>query len=146
MATQYELGTAGDQEVRDLVARTLATESAQAAGFGLALPLAEESGGRLVVFAPAENPGVPMQARFVRVQWMGIDAGPVVLGPELLPGELLALVDWADPVRDTVLLLTHAEVKRTWEDYPGGWDPHEWKFGGRRASPDRWRELVFDGP
>jgi len=140
------LGAEHDEEVRALVARTLVTESAQAAGFGLALPFGEEFRGRLVVFAPAENPEVSMRAQFIRVQWVGLDEGSVVLGPGLKPGEFLALVDWADPVKDTVLLLTYEHVQDTWEDYPGGWDAHEWKVGGWcRATPERWRELVIGG-
>jgi hypothetical protein len=146
MAMKQEPGTACDNDVPDVIARTLVTESAQAAGFGLALPFGGEFRDRLVVFAPVENPEVAMQARFVRVQWVGLDEGPVMLGPGLVPGELLALVDGADPETDTVLLLTQNQVKDTWEDYPGGWDAKEWTFGGWcRASPQRWRELVIVG-
>ena len=135
-----------DEEVRDLVVRTLVVESAQAAGLSLAQPIEERSQARLLVYGQAAEAGATMRARVVRLQGVGLGDAPVVLAPDLQPGELLALLDWSDAQQDALYLLTWEQVRETWGDarLPGGWDAREWTFGGWcRATPERWRGLVL---
>jgi len=112
MKTEIELGTASDHEVRDLIARTLVRESAQAAGLEVALPYGEGLGGRLLVFGEDEEPGDPVRGRWVHVGYRGYEdlVDSVLL--MMKPGELVALHDTSDAQPEAVFLLTAEELSR----------------------------------
>jgi hypothetical protein len=135
MKTEIELGTASDHEVRDLIARTLVRESAQAAGLEVALPYGEGLGGRLLVFGDKEEPGGPVRGRWVHVGYRGYEDLVDSPLPVLKPGELLALHDAADAQPEVVYLLAAEEMSRM----PGAAVVmrEEW-----RATGERWRASV----
>lgn len=112
MTTAIELGTASDHEVRDLIARTLVRESAQAAGLEVALSYGEGLGGRLLVFGEDGEPGSPVRGRWVHVGYRGFEDRADSASPVLKPGELLALHDVSDPQPEAVFLLTAEELSR----------------------------------
>jgi len=132
---KYELGEASDAEVRDLIARTLVRESAQAAGLEVALPYGEGLGGRLLVFGEDEEPGGPVRGRWVHVGYCGYEDLADSPLPVLKPGELLALHDVADPQPEPVYLLTADELSR--KSVSAVAMREEW-----RATPKRWRMNV----
>ena len=134
--SKHELGEASDAEVRDLVARTLVGESAQAAGLLVALPYAEGFGGRLLVFGAGEDPGEPVRGRWVHVGYRGYADSADSPLPTLKPGELIALHDVADAQPEAVFLLTAEDLKRM----SGGAAVmlEEW-----RATRERWRACVL---
>lgn len=139
------LGAESDVEIRELVVRTLVVEGAQAAGLLVAQPIAVWSQATVLVYGAADKPGEALRARVLRLQGIGLEDGPIVLAPDLKPGELLALLDWSED-EDALYLLTYGQLRETWGDprLPGGWDAKEWTFGGWcRASAKRWRELVL---
>lgn len=136
MNTEIELGTASDHELRDLIARTLVRESAQAAGLEVASPYGEGLGGRLLMFGEDGEPGAPVRGRWVQLGYRGyedlVESPPLVLKP----GELLAVHDVADAQPEAVYLLTADELSRMSSD---GWVAREmW-----RATRERWRGLVL---
>ena len=110
MDNEYELGEASDVEVRDLIARTLVRESAQAAGLEVALPYGEGLGGRLLVFGEGEDPHEPVRGRWVRVGYCGYEDLADSPIPALKAGELLALHEVADAHPEAVFLLTQEEL------------------------------------
>ncbi len=130
-----EVASVSDAEVRDLVARTLVGESAQAAGLEVALPYGEGLGGRLLVFGEDEEPGGPVRGRWVHVGYRGYGDSVDSASPALKPGELLALHDVSDLQPEAVFLLTAEELSRM----PGSAVAmrEEW-----RATPERWRASV----
>ena len=131
------LGAENDAEIRALVVKTLATESAQAAGLACAQPLDGRSQDRLLVYGAGEGPATGLRARVVRVQGIGIADGPAALAPDLQPGELLALLDWSDAEEDALYLLT-------WEQVRAAWSESRRPAGRRRATPERWRALILE--
>ena len=133
--TKYELGTASDHEVRDLIARTLVGESAQAAGFEVALPYGEGLGGRLLVFGEDKQRGGPVRGRWVHVGYRGYGDSADSALPALKPGELLALHDVSDAQPEAVFLLTTEELSRMSGSAVAMRE--EW-----RATPERWRASV----
>jgi hypothetical protein len=132
MDNKYELGTASDHEVRDLIARTLVRESAQAAGLEVALPYGEGLGGRLLVFGEEEEPGGPVWGRWVHVGYCGYEDLADSPLPVLKHGELLALHDVSDPQPEPVFLLKAEELSRMSASAVAMRE--EW-----RATPERWR-------
>lgn len=135
MKTEIELGTASDHEVRDLIARTLVRESAQAARLEVALPYGEGLGGRLLVFGEGEDPGGSVRGRWVHVGYRGYEDLADSPLPALKPGELLALHDVADAQPDAVFLLTAEELSRLSGSAVAVRE--EW-----RATPERWRATL----
>lgn len=129
-------GTASDREVRDLIARTLVRESAQAAGLEVALPYGEGLGGRLLVFGAGEDPREPVRGRWLRVGYRGYEDSADSALPALKPGELLALHDVADAEPEAVFLLAAEDLK----PMPGTAAVlrEEW-----RATRERWRAYVL---
>lgn len=136
MNTEIELGTASDHEVRDLIARTLVRESAQAAGLEVAVPYGEGLGGRLLVFGEGEEPGSPVRGRWVHVGYRGYEDLVDSALPAMKPGELLALHDVADAQPETVFLLTVGELSRLADVANAMCE--EW-----RATGERWRASVM---
>ena len=136
--TKHKLGEASDVEVRDLIARTLVGESAQAAGLEAASPHGEGLGGRLLVFGVGEDPGEPVRGRWVHVGYRGYGDSTDSPLPALKPGELLALHEGAGAQPEAVFLLTAEDLTRM----PGS--PvavrEEW-----RATGERWRACVLGG-
>jgi hypothetical protein len=133
-----EVASVSDAEVRDLVARTLVGESAQAAGFEVALPYGEGLGGRLLVFGEDEESGGAVRGRWVHVGYCGYEDLADSPIPVLRPGELLALHDVADAQPEAVYLLTAEELS----PMPGSAVAvrGEW-----RATRERWRACVLGG-
>ena len=135
MVDETTLGIVSDTEIRDLIARTLVRESAQAAGLEVASPYGEEFGGRLLVCSEGEEPGGPVRGRWVHVGYRGYEDLVDSPLPALKPGELLALHDVADAQPDAVFLLTAEELSRL-----SGSDVavrEDW-----RATGQRWRANV----
>lgn len=135
---KHELGEVSDAEVRDLIARTLVAESAQAAGLEVALPYGEGLGGRLLVFGVGEDPGEPVRGRWVHVTFCGYEDLADSQLPVLNPGELLALHHVTDAKPEAVLLLAAEDLERM----PGTAAVmcDEW-----RATRERWRACVTGG-
>ena len=133
-----EAASESDAEVRDLIARTLVRESAQAAGFEVASPDGEGFGGRLLVFGEGEESGGPVRGRWVHVGYCGHEDLADSPLPVLKLGELLALHDVADAQPEAVFLLTAEDLKRM----SGGAAVmlEEW-----RATRERWRACVLGG-
>jgi hypothetical protein len=131
-----EVASLNDAEVRDLIARTLVGESAQAAGVELALPYGEGFGGRLLVFGAGEDPREPVRGRWVHVGYCGYEDLADSQIPLLKPGELLALHDVADAQPEAVFLLTAEDLKRM--PSTSAVMREEW-----RATPERWRACVI---
>lgn len=133
---KHGLDVGSDHEVRDLIARTLVRESAQAAGLEVALPYGEGLGGRLLVFGEDEEPGSPVRGRWVHVGYRGYEDLVDSPLPVLKPGELLTLHDVSDAQPEAVYLLTAEEL--------GGLSGsaaamrEEW-----RATGERWRASVI---
>ena len=132
MDNKYELGEVSDAEVRDLIARTLVRESAQAAGLEVALPYGEGLGGRLLVFGKGEESGGPVRGRWVHVGYRGYGDSTDSPLPALKPGELLALHEVAGAQPEAVFLLTAEELSRM--SVSADAMREEW-----RATPERWR-------
>ena len=133
-----EVASVNDAEVRDLIARTLVGESAQAAGLEVALPYGEGLGGRLLVFGAGDDPREPVRGRWVHVAYCGYEDSAGSPLPALKPGELLALHDVADAQPEAVYLLTAEDLNRM----PGT------AFVMReawRATRERWRARVLRG-
>jgi hypothetical protein len=107
-----DVATVDDSEIRDLIARTLVRESAQAAGLEVALPYGEGLGGRLLVFGEDEEPGSPVRGRWVHVGYRGYEDLVDSPLPVLKPGELLTLHDVSDAQPEAVYLLTAEELSR----------------------------------
>jgi hypothetical protein len=132
MGDTFELGESTDAEVRDLIARTLIRESAQAAGLEVALPYGEGLGGRLLVTGtwPGER-GSPVRGRYVHVAYRGYADGHDSPSPPLRPGELVAVHDVADAQPEAVFLLMAEDLSRMsasavalreeWRATPGQW-------------------------
>ena len=133
--TKHKLGEVSDAEVRDLIARTLVGESAQAAGLEVASPHGEGFGGRLLVFGAGEDPREPVRGRWVHVGYCGYEDLADSLIPVLKPGELLALHHVADAQPEAVFLLSAEELSRM--SGSAAVVREEW-----RATPERWRASV----
>ena len=134
-----------DAEIRALVVKTLATESAQAAGLACAQPLAEPSQLQLLVYGVAGEPEAGCRGRIVRLQCVGLEVGPEVLCPEIKAGELLALLDWSEE-EDALYLLTYEQVTeiRGQAETLAAWNTRQRRLEGWwRATPERWRELLI---
>jgi hypothetical protein len=135
MNRKIELGTASDHEVRDLIARTLVRESAQAAGLEVALPYGEGLGGRLLVFGDGEEPGGAVRGRWAHVGYRGYEDLADSPLPVMKDGELFALHDMAVAQPEAVYLLTAEELNRVSSSAVAMCE--EW-----RATPERWRVNV----
>ena len=134
--TKHKLGEVSDAEVRDLIARTLVGESAQAAGLEVASPHGEGLGGRLMVFGAGEDPCEPVRGRWVHVGYCGYEDLADSPIPVLKPGELLALHHVADAQPEAVYLLTQEELGQMSGSavvVRGEW----------RATRERWRACVI---
>jgi hypothetical protein len=131
-----DVATVDDSEIRDLIARTLVRESAQAAGLEVALPYGEGLGGRLLVFGEDGEPGGPVRGRWVHVGYHGYEDPVDSALPAMKPGELLALHDVSDVQPEAVFLLTVEELSRL----AGAANAmcEEW-----RATGERWRASVM---
>lgn len=138
MGEDVEPGTASDHAVRDLIARTLVRESAQAAGFEVALPYGEGLGGRLLVFGDGEQPGEQVRGRWMHVGYRGYEDLVDSPLPVLRPGELLALHDVSAAEPEVVFLLAAEELSRM-SGFTNAMR-EEW-----RATRERWRALVGGG-
>ena len=131
-----EPGTARDREVRDLIARTLVRESAQAAGLEAAWPYGEGLGGRLLVFGAGEHSREPVRGRWVHVGYCGYEDFADSLSSGMQAGELIALHDVVDARPESVFLLAAEEMELL--SVTAAILREEW-----RATRGRWRTCVI---
>jgi len=129
------MGTEIDAEVRDLIARTLVSESALAAGLGVASPYGEGLGGRLLVFGAVEERGSALRARFVHLCITGYENHATRAWPAVQSEELVAVLDASADV-ESVFVLSGEDLRALGSEGVTGLQPR-W-----RATPERWWALV----
>ena len=135
MSTPCEAGTASDVEVRDLIARTLVQESAEAAGLEVASRASAGEGEELLVFGGAVGTS-GLLGRRVRVRCFDSGFGNTALADPIGPGDLVALVEWGGPEdADAVYLLGARDIDGVQSGRIG--------LGEVVAGVERWRALVL---
>jgi hypothetical protein len=125
-----------EAEVRAVISSQLVIDSARAAGLEVASPLDSGCGGVLLVYGGEATAGRALFARRVEVRAFDSGLEETALAVPVVPGELVALVEWGSVGEgDGVLLLASSEI----EDVRRG----AAVLADCRATGERWRTLVL---
>ena len=136
MSTPWELGTASAVEVRDLIARTLVQESAEAAGLEVASPDSTGEGRVFLVYGGEATETSALRARRVRVRCFDSGCANTALEDPIGCGDLVALVEWGGSEEtDAVYLLGARDIDGVQSGRTG--------LSEFVAGVERWRALVL---